>query len=69
MSYQHNQYSHSPTISANRVGTFLYLKKNSPTIDLDNFKRKVRYIFNRLEEKNFIVRQNGHNPEFVLKLK
>ncbi len=64
--YQHNQYSTSPTISANRTASFLYLKKNAPAIDLDNFKRKVRYIFNRLEEQNFIVRQDGRKPEFVL---
>ena len=67
--YQHNQYSAQQTISANRAGKFLYLKKNARIVDIgafDDFKRRVRNIFNRLEKKGFIVRKDGKKPEFVL---
>jgi len=66
--YQHNQYIAQQTISANRAGKFLYLKKNARIViqDFDDFKRRVRNIFNRLEKKGFIVRKDGTKPEFVL---
>jgi predicted HTH transcriptional regulator len=67
--YQHNEYSLQKVISAKAVGGFLYLKK-TPVItdvrDFDNFRRKVRNIFNSLEKKNFIGRQDGKKPEFIL---
>ena len=67
--YQHNQYSSRQTISASRAGKVLYLKKNARIVDIgafDDFKRRVRNIFNRLEKKGFIVRKDGKKPEFVL---
>jgi len=67
--YQYNQYSAQQTISANRAGRFLYVKKNARIVDIqdfDDFKRRVRNIFNRLEKKGLIVRQDGKKPEFVL---
>jgi len=67
--YQHNQYSTQQTISANRAGRVLYLRKNARIVDIgafDGFKRRVRSIFNRLEKKGFIVREDGKKPEFVL---
>lgn len=67
--YQHNQYSTQQTVSANRAGKFLYLKKHGRIVDIrlfNDFRRKVRYIFNRLEQRRFIVRKDGKKPEFVL---
>lgn len=67
--YQHNQYSAQHTVSANRAGNFLYLKKYARIFDIrpfNDFRRKIRYIFNRLEQKGFIVRKDGDKPEFVL---
>ncbi|MGH7454873.1 MAG: hypothetical protein ACRENG_26185 [bacterium] len=67
--YQHNQYGTQQTISASRAGRFLYRKKNARIVDIrafDDFKRKVRNIFNGLEKKGFIVRKDGKKPEFVL---
>jgi ATP-dependent DNA helicase RecG len=63
------------SVSANAVGTFLYTKNNKNIIDLndyENFKRKIRNIFNQLEEKKFIVRKDGKTkaesgkPDFMI---
>lgn len=67
--YQHNQYSAQQTISANRAGKFLYLKRNARIGDIrpfNDFRRKVRNIFNRLEKKGLIMRKDGKKPEFIL---
>ena len=67
--YQHNQYSTQQTISANRAGKFLYLKRTERIGDIrpfNDFRRKIRNIFNRFEKKGFIVRKDGKKPEFVL---
>lgn len=67
--YQHNQYSTQETVSANRAGKFLYLRRNTRIGDIrpfNDFRRKVRNIFNRLEKKGFIMRKDGKKPEFIL---
>lgn len=52
----------STTVSANSVGTTIYVNRNKKLNDLndyENFKRKIRNIFNQLESKGFIVRKDG----------
>lgn len=61
--YLHNTYTaKTEPLSANSIGTFIYAKNNKNIIDLneyENFKRKVRNIFNQLESKKLIVRKDG----------
>ncbi|MBI5714134.1 MAG: putative DNA binding domain-containing protein [Chloroflexi bacterium] len=73
--YQHNKYSLHQTINARSVGTYLYIKETPNIInarDPDNFMRKIRSIFNRLEKASFIVRSGSKRndgklkPEFLL---
>lgn len=67
--YQHNNYSIQRVVSAKGTGTFLYLKQNPVVTDIrdyDNFRRRIRNIFNQLEKKGFIVRQDGKKPEYLL---
>ena len=50
------------TISASAIGTFLYLKDHKKIVDIkqfNNHQRKIRNVFNQLEDKNFIVRKDG----------
>jgi predicted HTH transcriptional regulator len=70
--YHHNHYSAQQTISAKAAGAFLYLKE-TPVItdirDFDNFKRKVRNIFNWLEKKGFVINMNSQQEkraEYIL---
>jgi predicted HTH transcriptional regulator len=65
--YWHNQYA-TPTnlVSANSVGVFIYTKKHRNIADLneyENFKRKIRNIFNQLEAKSYIMRKDGKTKE------
>ncbi len=73
--YQHNKYSLHQTINARSVGTYLYIKGTPNIIDArdpDNLMRKIRSIFNRLENARFIVRSGSKRrdgklkPEFLL---
>ena len=61
--YQHNQFADSNlSISANSIGNFLYLQGNIIIDDLKHYeiyKRKIRNIFNQLENKQFILRKDG----------
>jgi predicted HTH transcriptional regulator len=63
--YWHNQYAPAQIVSANSIGTFIYLNKNnqnSRNVDLktfEYFKSRIRGIFNRLEDKKFITRKDG----------
>ncbi|MEI6555367.1 MAG: RNA-binding domain-containing protein [Paludibacter sp.] len=61
--YWHNTYSfESESVSANSIGAFIYLKINKQVRDIsdyENFKRKIRGIFNQLENKGFIIRKDG----------
>ncbi len=73
--YLHNEFATTTgIISANSIGTYVYLRHNS-TIDLSNyesFKRKIRNVFNQLENKDFIIRRDGKEkaaggkPDFVI---
>ncbi|MEY4934310.1 MAG: hypothetical protein RIS64_669 [Bacteroidota bacterium] len=61
--YWHNEFAvQAEVVSANRIGTFIYLNRHKKVIDLkdyENFKRKIRTIFNQLEDKEFILRKDG----------
>lgn len=65
--YWHNTYSiQTESVSANSIGAFIYLKINKIIKDLseyENFKRKIRGIFNQLENKGFIIRKDGKTKE------
>jgi len=59
--YKINTYSKVKSVSASQVGNILYLKQYQKILDIksfDNFKRKIRNIFNKLEQGGFIVKQN-----------
>lgn len=77
--YWHNEFAtKAEIISANSIGTFLYLNHRNNILDLndyENFKRKIRNIFNQLENKGFIVRKDGKTkeeggkPDFIINTK
>lgn len=59
--YLHNNFSRTKTVTAYSISAYLYLKKNivvKDEKDYQNYKRKVRTIFNKLEGKGFIVNLN-----------
>jgi predicted HTH transcriptional regulator len=68
--YQYNKYAMpNETVSANSVGNFIFLNEHKIITDLkiyENFKRKVRTIFNKLEEGAFIVRKNEKKADFEI---
>lgn len=70
--YLHNHFSKTKTVTAYSISAYLYFKKNVFVKDekeYQNYKRKVRTIFNRLEEKEFIINLNKNNrykPEFKI---
>lgn len=70
--YQHNHYSAKQVVNASLISTFLYVKKNQIVTGVReyyDFTRKVRYIFNRLADKKFIVLKDPSakkKPEFLL---
>lgn len=65
--FQHNKYADNRMlISANSIGSFLYLQENIIIDDLKHYeiyKRKIRNIFNQLENKGFILRKDGKSKE------
>lgn len=65
--YAHQTYGDSSeSISANSIGTFMYSLKHKEVTDLndyENYKRKVRNLFNQLEQKQLIVRKDGKTKE------
>ncbi len=65
--YQHNQFAkNSDIVSANGIGNFLYLQDNKIVEDVgrfESYKRKIRNIFNQLENKGFILRKDGKSKE------
>lgn len=71
--YQHSKFGvQNEIISANSIGNYIYfLDKNSidDSKKFENFKRTIRTIFNRLEGKDFIIRKNGHKPDFEINFK
>lgn len=74
--YLHNSYGNrTEQVSANSIGNFIYAIQHKVITDLndfENFKRKVRNIFNQLEAKYFIVRKDlktkeqGGKPDFMI---
>jgi predicted HTH transcriptional regulator len=61
----------SEVVSANSIGHFLYIKENPIVSNLkeyENFKRKIRNIFNKLEKGDFIIRKDDatKKPDFLL---
>jgi ATP-dependent DNA helicase RecG len=67
--YLHNNFSSNKYVSANQIGHYLFLQEKKVIKDLreyDNFKRKVRYIFNQLEKINLIIRPFGKKPQFEI---
>ena len=71
--YQHSKFGiESEIISANSIGNYIYFL-DKKTIDdskkFENFKRTIRTIFNRLEEKKYIIRKNNNKPDFEINSK
>ncbi|HMS42596.1 MAG TPA: putative DNA binding domain-containing protein [Pyrinomonadaceae bacterium] len=70
--YLHNYFSKIKTVTAYSISAYLYFKKNITVTDekdYQNYKRKVRTIFNRLEEKDFVTNLNKNNrykPEYLI---
>lgn len=67
--YLFDSYSRQKVISANLIGNFIYHKEHIVIRDLkayENYKRKVRNIFNKLEEKEFINRSKDGKPQFII---
>jgi ATP-dependent DNA helicase RecG len=65
--FQHNEFADNRMlISANSIGSFLYLQENIIIDDLKHYeiyKRKIRNIFNQLENKKIILRKDGKSKE------
>ncbi len=60
--YMHKNFSLKNKISANLISNFIYYKTDEGNLDLkkhDDFKRKVRYLFNKLEEAGFLTAIKG----------
>ncbi len=70
--YLHNHFSKTNTVTAYSISAYLYFKKHITVTDekdYQNYKRKVRTIFNRLEEKEFIINLNEnkrYKPEYLI---
>lgn len=70
--YLHNHFSKFKTVTAYSISAYLYFKKNvfvKDEKDYQNYKRKVRTIFNKLEDKDFIINLNKNNrykPEYLI---
>ena len=59
--YKINKYSKQKLVTASQIGNILYLNKNQKVLDIrefDNFKRKIRNIFNKLEHGKFILKES-----------
>ncbi len=65
--YAHNAYGdETESVTANSIGTYVYSLKNKEVTHLneyENYKRKVRNMFNQLEKKEFIIRKQGKSKE------
>ncbi len=70
--YLHNKFSQSKTVTAYSISAYLYYQKNSivkDERDYQNYKRKIRTIFNKLEEKGFLKnlkKDNQYKPEYLI---
>lgn len=68
--YQFNHYS-LQDVTANIVGNYIYLNEKktiSDIKDFENYKRKIRSIFNKLEKELLIVNANKNTkkPKYIL---
>ena len=61
--YQHNKFGkNTNTMSANQIGNFTYFQKHKKienSSQFEAYKRRVRSIFNQLENKGYITRKDG----------
>jgi hypothetical protein len=67
--YHHNLYSAVPEVSASLVCQFLYFRKNRAETDIkefENYRRKIRYIINRLEKKAYIRRKEASKHDYEI---
>ncbi|MDR3341907.1 MAG: putative DNA binding domain-containing protein [Treponema sp.] len=67
--YHHNLYSTVPEVSARLICQFLYFKQNGPKTDIkefENYRRKIRYIINRLEKLEYIRRKEARKPDYEI---
>lgn len=70
--YQHSLYGNTnDLINANSIGNFFYFNENKSIVDsgkFESFKRSIRLIFNRLEEKKFIenIKEIRQKPNFKI---
>ncbi|MGI8885092.1 MAG: ATP-binding protein [Pyrinomonadaceae bacterium] len=70
--YLHNNFNKTRIVTAYSISAYLYFKKNifvKDEKDYQNYKRKIRTIFNKLEEKGFIEnlnKDNRYKPEYII---
>lgn len=68
--YRHNAYANSTDlVNANRIATFVYMNENKWIENVnafENYKRKVRNIFNQLENKGYIIRKINQKFDFQI---
>jgi ATP-dependent DNA helicase RecG len=67
--YLHNNFSKNKYVSASLISQYLFFQENKIIKDIkdyDNFKRQIRYIFNQLENKKFIIRPFEGKPQFEI---
>ncbi len=56
-----DKYSKQKAVSASLIGNIMYLTQHQKILDVrtfDNFKRKIRTVFNKLEQAKFIIKAN-----------
>jgi len=67
--YHFSEYSSVEPVSANIIGNYLYLLEHKDLSNLqkfDQFKRKIRYSINRLEERQMILRKSEGKPDYII---
>ena len=68
--YQYNTFNGNKNITASKAGDILRFQKHkfvtNPKL-YNDFKRKIRYQFNQLEENKFIIRYGeGRHTSYVI---
>ncbi len=65
--YECNNFSGKPYPSKNMIGNVLWLRMGNANIleGFEDFKRRIRYMVNRLEQKKFLIRYEGKS-EFMI---
>ncbi|MEY4903564.1 MAG: hypothetical protein RLZZ292_1379 [Bacteroidota bacterium] len=68
--YKNTKFANQETlVNANSIGTFIYLnryKKITDVKEYENFKQKIRIVFNQLETKKLILRENEKKSNFMI---